>query len=103
MRALPGNDGKNFPDGKQGHKLAPHPAVSTTSSPSYLGVFEAFCRRVSPDVQKNGHSDLHTHDIDDPVDAALTWKGPDLGSDRPERVATSTWSRRGPAPPQVAA
>jgi hypothetical protein len=98
MRALPGNDGKNFPGWQEGHTLAHHPAVSTTPSPSYLRLFEAFRRRVTANVQKKGHSDLHTHDIDDAVDVALTWKGPDLGSDRPERVATSTWSRRGPAP-----
>jgi hypothetical protein len=61
------------------------------------------CRRVRSNVRKKGHFALHTHDIDDAVDTALTWKGPDLGSDRRERVATSTWSRRGPAPAQVAA
>ncbi len=90
--------------------LPPPPAAhlrGPLSPPSHYGrssrlvlfwVFWALRRRVCLNVPEKQHPDRQTHDVDDTAGAALTWKWPELGSDRPERVATSTWSRSGPAP-----
>jgi hypothetical protein len=52
-------------------------------------VFGGFNRRVAAQQPKKGDSDRHTHVGGESTCGTLTWNRPDLGSDRPYRVATT--------------
>src|SRR3954453_1770039 len=96
MRASYPNNRKKLP-ARYGEDRSSFGRLARSSTESAQDLFEGNRRRVTGQLRKKGDFSRHTHVVGDTADVALTWKWPDLGSDR-RAAATSTWSRSGPAP-----